>query len=435
VGRAKSDRLACVILAADTNADFNSLRPKVLHEVARVPMVVRTAAVARPLCDRITIVVGQEAGFDELRDRFGENVEWSVQNPPLDTGHALAQCEGSLDGFDGDLLVLRADCPLLREATVSRLVNEHQTSGAALTVLAAGADDPVGSGNGCADARQLFDAVHAALAAGSGQECGLADVAHALKDRGAEVATVVVEDADELRAVGSRVELAEAERICWQRRRDELMAAGVTLHDPETVYVADTVQVGRDTELWPNTYLLGNTVVGTMCTIGPESRLEDCEVDDGAAIEYSHCLGARVGSNARVGPFSRLRPGTVVGPGDRIGNFVEIKNSQIGAETNVSHLSYVGDATVGDNVNIGAGTITANYDGVRKHRTTIEDDASIGSNTVLIAPVTVGRGARTGAGAVVPSNKDVPPGATSVGVPARPLRSPKGQAGDKPGER
>ena len=209
------------------------------------------------------------------------------------------------------------------------------------------------------------------------------------------------------------------------------MAGGVTLHEPETIYVSDSARVGRDTELWPNTYLVGETSIGAMCRIGPETYVEDCTVADGSSIEYSHCTGAQVEAGARVGPFSRLRPGAIVGPDDKIGNFVEIKNSQIGARTNVSHLSYIGDATIGDGVNVGAGTITANYDGKNKHRTVIEDGVRIGSNTVLVAPVTVGRGARTGAGAVVLSNRDVPPGTTAVGVPAREVGPAEEPLGDK----
>jgi len=295
-----------------------------------------------------------------------------------------------------------------------------------MTVPAAEEDDCGHVTTFCADAHRLFDAIRAVES--GGMEPGIAEVCAAVGNRGGDVKTVVIDDARELCVVESRAQLAHAERICWQRRRDELMAAGVTLHEPDTIYVADTVTVGRDTELWPNTYLMGETSIGSMCRIGPESYVEDCTVDDEVSVEYSHCVGAEIKSSARVGPFSRLRPGTVVGCGDRIGNFVEIKNSQIGAETNVAHLSYVGDATLGDNVNIGAGTITANYDGVRKHRTHIEDGAHIGSNTVLVAPITVGRGAKTGAGAVVLSNQDVPPGATSVGVPARPIRSTQEQS-------
>jgi len=396
-----SKPLASIILASAETADFSSLRPKVLHEVARVPMVVRVVNTVRSVCDcRIVVAVGQLEGFDAVRDTFDENVELVEQSPEMSATGVLAQCEPLFDGFDGDLLVLRGDCPLLRGETIGRLVSEHKSSGMDVTALTSSADDRANSGNFCADARRLFDGLRT-------------------NEPGGEIGTVVAEDAAELMVVESRAQLAEAERVCWQRRRDELMAHGVTLHEPETIYVADTARVGSDTELWPNTYLVGETSIGAMCKIGPETYIEGCTVADGVSIEYSHCTGARVEVGARVGPFSRLRPGTVVGPGDKIGNFVEIKNSQIGVRANVSHLSYIGDATLGDNVNVGAGTITANYDGVRKHRTVIEDDVRIGSDTVLVAPVTVGRGARTGAGAVVLSNRDVSPGATVVGVPAR----------------
>jgi len=401
VGQPGSRPLASVILASAETACFNSSRPKVLHDVARVPMVVRVVNAVRSVSDcRIVVVVGRLEGFDAIRDAFDENVEMVEHGMQSSAAGELAQCEPLFDGFDGDLLVLRGDCPLLRGETVGRLVNERQSSGTPVTALTSSADDRANSGNFCADARRLFDALRN-------------------NEPGGEIGIMVAEDAAELMVVESRAQLAEAERVCWQRRRDDLMADGVTLHEPETVYVADTARVGRDTELWPNTYLVGETSIGAMCRIGPETYVEDCTVADGTSIEYSHCTGARVEGGARVGPFSRLRPGTVVGPGDKIGNFVEIKNSQIGAKTNVSHLSYIGDATLGDGVNVGAGTITANYDGVQKHRTVIEDAVRIGSNTVLVAPVTVGRGARTGAGAVVLSNRDVPPGATAVGVPAR----------------
>jgi bifunctional UDP-N-acetylglucosamine pyrophosphorylase/glucosamine-1-phosphate N-acetyltransferase len=203
------------------------------------------------------------------------------------------------------------------------------------------------------------------------------------------------------------------------------MGDGVTIIDPSACYVSDDVKIGEDTSLYPGCWIEGKTVIGERCTIGPHSVIIDCTIGDDTSVLMSHCVGAVVGNEVRVGPFARLRPETRVGDRDRIGNFVELKKTQVGPGTSVSHLTYLGDATVGSGVNIGAGTITANYDGVRKHRTVIEDGAHIGSNTVLVAPVKVGKDAKTGAGAVVTRGKDVAAGDVVAGVPAKPLEKGK----------
>jgi len=424
-----SKPLACIIIDEDETPGSELSKPNVLSEIARVPMVVRVANAVRSVCKcPISVLVGENVKSDALQERLGEDMASAVQADGASVAETLAHCEPISHGFDGNLLVLRADCPLLQSRTIAQLVQEHEAGGAALTVLVADATDQAVSGNCCVDAAIFSGVVLDQKDRSNLQEPGLTAVIDAFKRQELEVAVSIAQDTAEIVPVRSFAQLAAAEKVCWQRRREQLMADGVTLHEPETIYIDDRVAVAGDTEIWPNTYLFGETTIGSMCRIGPETYIENCSVENEVSIEFSHCVGAKVETGARIGPFSRLRPGTVVGSGDRIGNFVEIKNSQIGVKTNVSHLSYVGDATVGNNVNIGAGTITANYDGVRKHRTVIEDEASIGSNTVLVAPVTVGHGGRTGAGAVVLSKKGVPPGAISVGVPAEPL----GDAGKRP---
>jgi len=242
---------------------------------------------------------------------------------------------------------------------------------------------------------------------------------------GKKVESFRTDDPDETIGINSRAHLAEAVRLCCDTNLARLMDDGVTVIDPNTCYVSDDVRIGKDTVVYPGSWIEGKTVIGERCTVGPHSFISECTIGDDTRVVMSHCEGAVVGNGVNVGPFARLRPGTRVGDRDRIGNFVELKETEVGSDTSIAHLAYLGDAVVGSNVNVGAGTITANYDGVRKNRTVIEDGASIGSNTVLVAPVRVGKDAKTGAGAVVSRKKDVPPGETVVGVPAKPLRKKK----------
>jgi bifunctional UDP-N-acetylglucosamine pyrophosphorylase/glucosamine-1-phosphate N-acetyltransferase len=247
----------------------------------------------------------------------------------------------------------------------------------------------------------------------------LTDIVGWLLSKGHHVEALLA-DAEQTMGINSRRELAAVEAVMRRRILDRLMDAGVTVVDPAATYVHATVRVGRDTVIHPQSYLEGRTVVGTGCTIGPQAQVVDTVLGDRVRVVASTVAGSEVGEGTTIGPYSRLRPGARIGRFVEIGNFAEIKNATVGDYTKIHHKSYVGDATLGQRVNIGAGTVTCNYDGRQKHHTIIEDGAFIGSDTMLIAPVRVGRGAVTGAGAVV--NKDVPPGAVAVGVPARVIK-------------
>jgi bifunctional UDP-N-acetylglucosamine pyrophosphorylase/glucosamine-1-phosphate N-acetyltransferase len=240
---------------------------------------------------------------------------------------------------------------------------------------------------------------------------------------GEGIAVLPVEDPSEAIDIDDRTQLAEAERVMRQRICLRLMLSGVTIVDPATTYIDDMAEVGEDTVISPNTQILGRTRIGAKCHIGPNSHIEDSVIGEDCRITASTIEGATLDAGVDVGPYSHLRPGTVIETAAHIGNYVEVKNARLGRDTKVGHFSYLGDAVIGANVNIGAGTITCNFDGIEKHQTTIEDDVFVGSDTMLVAPVSLGKGAKTGAGAVV--TRDVPAGSTVVGVPARSLEKNK----------
>jgi len=353
---------------------------------------------------------------------------------------------------DGNpVLVLYGDTPLLTAETIHALLALHRTSRSAATLLSAQVPDPTGYGRvirdrdgrvrkiveeaDCsAEERQvreinagtyvfhqqaLREAVHALTPGNAQSEYYITDTIGWLLTRGQQVSALVA-SAEETAGVNSRQELAAAEALMRRRLLERLMEAGVTIIDPATTYVHAGVQVGHDTVIHPQSYLEGATAVGARCTIGPQARLVDATLGDDVTVVASSVEHGAIGDGSTVGPYSRLRPGTRVGRFVEIGNFAELKNAVVGDHTKVHHMSYLGDVTVGARVNIGAGTVTCNYDGTHKHHTIIDDEVFIGSDTMLIAPIRIGKGAMTGAGSVV--NKDVPPGGVAVGVPARVIR-------------
>jgi bifunctional UDP-N-acetylglucosamine pyrophosphorylase/glucosamine-1-phosphate N-acetyltransferase len=277
----------------------------------------------------------------------------------------------------------------------------------------------------CFDAAWLWEELGAVRTSAAGEKY-LTDLVEAASARG-KAATVVLADHVEALGVNDRTQLAQVERVMRERIRRRLMLSGVTMRDPDTTYVDSDVEIGPDTVLLPGNHIMAGTRIGAGCEIGPNSVLKDCRIGDGARVISSFVDGAEIGEGISVGPFSRIRPGTKIEPGAYIGNFAEIKNSNIGPGSHVGHFSYVGDTDIGKEVNIGAGTVTANYDGRNKHRTVIGDGAFVGSDSVIVAPVNIGEGAHTGAGSVV--NRDVPAGETVVGVPAKPIAQRKAQGG------
>jgi bifunctional UDP-N-acetylglucosamine pyrophosphorylase/glucosamine-1-phosphate N-acetyltransferase len=421
--------------------------PKVLHPLAGKPMVqysVETAAQATS--EKPLLVVGN--GADEVRRAVGDQVIYVEQREQLGTGHAVLQARPLLEGRSETVLVCYADMPLLSAETLRRLLELHGEDKGPITMLTVEADDPMGFGRILRDeGGQVVGIVEEAVATEEQKairelNCGvycfdndwlwphlaqlplspkgeyyLTDLVAMAVAEGQVVAALKISDVTEVLGINDRTHLAQAEAVMRQRINKKWMLEGVTLLDPTLVFIEATVEVGQDTVIYPNTYLQGATTIGRQCRLGPNTIVRDSTVDDGCIIEASVIEGAVLEEGVDVGPFSHLRKGAHLAKGVHIGNFGEVKNSYLGPGTKMGHFSYLGDATVGREVNIGAGTITCNYDGQRKHRTIIEDGAFIGSDTMLVAPVRVGARAKIGAGSVV--THDIPPGSIAYGVPAR----------------
>ncbi len=434
-----------VILAAGKGTRMKSRRPKVLHQVAGRPMIDHVLDVAAALSPQTTTVVlghGSEILRTALANRSG--LGFVVQQPQLGTAHALLATEPALRKARGILILLSGDVPLLSADTLRKLAKKHSARRAAATAVTAVVADPHGYGRIVRSENQLvriveekdasaaerkireinsgiyafaldglFDAVRSIAAANVQREYYLPDLMALLRKRGRVVDTMTVSDADEIRGINSRVDLAEVNRMARQRKNAHLMAAGVTLEDPATTYIDRAVNIGGDTIVHPHVSLEGLTRIGEGCEIHSGVRIIDSRIGDRVTI-FNHCVirDASVQSDASIGPFAHLRPEVSVGVHAKVGNFVEMKKTSLGRGSKSMHLSYLGDAVIGADVNIGAGTITCNYDGSTKQTTTIEDGVFIGSDTQLIAPVTVGKSAYVGTGTTIREN--VPPGALAV---------------------
>jgi bifunctional UDP-N-acetylglucosamine pyrophosphorylase / glucosamine-1-phosphate N-acetyltransferase len=434
------------ILAAGKGTRMTSARPKVLHSVAGITLiehVLRAADTLRPAS--VTVIVGHMA--DAVRAALAKRMglTFALQEPQLGTGHALLQVEPHLRGATGTLVLLSGDVPLLRPATLATLVERHQKAAAAATVLTARVPQPQGYGRIVRDGRgmitaivedkdatdeerriteinsgvyafdlaPLFGALKRVGSSNAQGEYYLPDLVRIYRARGDRVETVVVDDARDVLGVNSRTELAEVTAIMKGERIEALMAAGVTIVDPASTWIGPDVVVGPDTVLHPGVYLEGRTRIGRGCVINSGVRLVDSILDDEVVVNnFCVVCESHIAAGAQVGPFAHIRPQSDIGERARIGNFVELKKTRFGKGSKANHLSYIGDATVGDDVNIGAGTITCNYDGTAKHPTVIEDGAFIGSDTQLVAPVRVGKGAYVAAGSSIVA--DVPDGALGI---------------------
>ena len=431
--------LHVVVLAAGKGTRMRSTVAKVLHSAAGFPLInhiLRTADSLHP--QSVTVVVGHQA--EQVKDAIGKRLGlgFASQEPQLGTGHALLQTEALLSGARGTLVMLSGDVPLLRADTLARLVKTHQEQSAAATVLTAAVENPDGygrivrddgriaaivehkdaspaeraiaeinSGVYAFDLEPLFGALRSIGSANAQGEYYLPDLVRIYRARGLPVETVTLEDRDEIRGVNSRKELAAVATILRARKNDELMAAGVTLVDPSSAYIDPDVTIGPDTIIHPGVFLEGTTRIGSGCEIHSGVRIVNSTVEDGAIINnFCVIFHSYVASGAQLGPFAHLRPQSHVSEGAKVGNFVELKKTVLGRGSKASHLAYLGDATIGEKVNIGAGTITCNYDGTAKHQTVIEDGAFIGSDSQLIAPVRIGRDAYVGAGSSI--TEDVP---------------------------
>jgi bifunctional UDP-N-acetylglucosamine pyrophosphorylase/glucosamine-1-phosphate N-acetyltransferase len=432
------------ILAAGKGTRMKSALPKVLHRVAGLPMIDYVLAAADALRPQSTVmVIGHMA--DAVRTSLSHHagLTFVVQEPQLGTAHALLTTEPVLAGATGTLILLSGDVPLLRSQTLQTLVERHTRGGAAASVVSAVVDDPHGYGRIVRSGDQiariveekdaspaeraiaeinsgiyafalkgLFDAVRGIASENAQREYYLPDLIAIYRRQGRTVETLQV-DANEIRGINGRGELAALSRLVRNEKNETLMAAGVTLEDPATTYIDRDVTIGPDTVVHPGVSIEGASVIGTGCEIHSGSRLVNARIADGATI-LNHCVisDAAVGAGATVGPFAHLRKDADVRERARVGNFVELKKTVLGPGSKAAHLTYLGDAQIGANVNVGAGTITCNYDGTNKNQTTIEDGAFIGSDSQLIAPVTIGKGAYVGSGTTV--REDVPAGSLAV---------------------
>ncbi len=443
-------RIRSVILAAGQGTRMRSKLAKVLHPLLGRPMLQYALEAAQQVSGaKPIVVVGRDA--EAVQQTFGRAADFVLQEAQLGTGHAVMQAEPLLRGQSDWVLVSYADMPLLTVETLRKIVHIQQAHSGPITMLSLMADDPRGFGRVVRDADgRVQGIVEEAQATteqlgihelNAGLYCFAADwlwealqriqispkgeyyltdlVEIAIKD-GLSVQAHILEDAEEGIGVNNRIHLAEAEAILRKRINRKWMLEGVTLVDPATTYIEPGVTIGQDTVIWPNTYLQGSTKIGAACSVGPNTLIRNSVVGDQSTVLASVLEEAIVEDHVEIGPFSHLRSGAHLAQGVHLGNFGEVKNSYLGPGTKMGHFSYIGDATIGAEVNIGAGTITCNFDGEKKNHTEIEANVFIGSDTMLVAPVKLGEGARTGAGSVV--TKDVPSYTLAVGVPARPIR-------------
>ena len=440
--------LAVVILAAGQGTRMRSALPKVLHRIGGRPLVGHVLDTARDLApQRVLVVVRHER--DQVAEAvLGVSPEVVVvdQDEIPGTGRAVEVALDQLDGFDGDVLVLSGDVPLLDADTLAALIEAHRTAAAAATLLSAIVDDPTGYGRVIRDAdggvdriveqkdataeeaaaREINAGVYVFRAtelrtelarvgtANAQGEKYLTDVIGLLRGDGLTVSATVAADVAVTLGVNDRAQLADAGKRLNARTVRRWQLAGVTIQDPDTTWIDVTATLAPDVTVLPNTHIQRATTIAAGAVVGPDTSLVDCEVGEDARVTRTDATLAVIGAGATVGPFAYLRPGAVLGDGGKVGTFVEIKNSTIGADSKVPHLSYIGDTTIGRGVNLGAGAITANYDDVAKHRTEIGDEVHSGSHNVFVAPVRIGDGAKTGAGAVI--RKDVPAGALALSV-------------------
>ena len=440
-----SPEIHVVVLAAGQGTRMKSRLPKVLHSLVGRPLIEHVLQAADAISpSTVTLVIGH--GAESVRAATGTrpSIGFVVQEPQLGTAHALQQAEARLAGKQGTVVLLSGDVPLLKGSTLRRLVEAHQAANAAATVVTAVVERPYGYGrivrtrgriariveerDASPDVRQireinggiyafdlapLFDALRGIAAQNAQGEYYLTDLVAIYRRRKLPVETLVVDNPQEIRGINSRTELAEVSRIVRQTKNEELMAAGVTIVDPATTYIDPDVEIGPDTVIHPGVAIEGHSRIGAACEIHSHVRIVGSEIADKSVIlNFCLIIGSRIAEGASVGPFAHLRPESVVGERAKIGNFVELKKTTMGAGSKANHLAYLGDATIGERVNVGAGTITCNYDGTKKYPTIIEDGAFIGSDSQLIAPVRVGKGAYVAAGSSI--TEDVPDGALGI---------------------
>lgn len=435
-------KLKTLILAAGKGTRMKSDMPKVIHKVNGIPMItkiINTLSGLNP--EENILILGHKK--EEVLKVVGENCDYVLQTEQLGTGHAVIQAKEKLEGYDGDVMILCGDTPLLRESTLKSLYEYHKESGAVTTILTSIYENPFGYGRivkedglvkaiveekeaseeikkikevnagvYCFNSKELFKALDKIDNNNEKGEYYLTDVIGIQVSENKKVQSFILEDKMEILGVNSKVELAQAGKVLRDRKNRELMEEGVILIDPETTYVEESVKVGRDTVLYPGVVLQGKTVIGENCEIIGNSRIIDSVLGNNIRVESSVIEESILEDGVTMGPFAHIRPKSLLKEKVHIGNFVEVKKSTLEKGVKAGHLTYLGDAQVGENTNIGAGTITCNYDGVNKFKTVIGKDAFIGSDSMLVAPVNIGEKALIGAGSVI--TKDVPSNSLAV---------------------
>ncbi|QKG83079.1 bifunctional UDP-N-acetylglucosamine diphosphorylase/glucosamine-1-phosphate N-acetyltransferase GlmU [Kroppenstedtia pulmonis] len=437
------ENLYAVILAAGKGTRMKSGKHKVLHPVCGKPIIEHIVDNLNRLgTEETVVVVGYEA--HSVQSHLGDRVAFAEQKEQLGTAHAVVQAEPLLSGYEGVTLVLNGDHPLFTVDTLTRVLEDHHQSGAAATILTADMSDPTGygrvirqrdgsvekvvehkdateserkvteinTGTFCFDNQLLWNALSKVGNDNAQGEYYLPDVIRILREEGHLIRAHTIRDSAEAMGINDRVQLAEAEKEMRRRILIEHMRNGVTIIDPDHTYVDVDVTIEADTVIHPGTCLRGQTRIGAGCEIGPYADLEDLVVEDGVQISHSVLRASHLKEHANVGPFAYIRPGSSIGKETKVGCFVEVKNSDLGDKSKFPHLSYIGDADIGEKVNFGCGAITVNYDGKQKHRTQVEDGAFIGCNVNLIAPVTVKKGAYIAAGSTI--TDEVPEDALAI---------------------
>ena len=437
------NEICALILAAGMGTRMKSSLPKVLHTVNGISMIEQVIRLCREAgCNDVAAITGFQGAL--VRETVGDGISYVEQKEQLGTGHAVMQAADYLKNHTGYVLVICGDTPLLRAETIRRLIDECREAKAAAAVLTAVMDDPFGygrvlrddaghmtriveqkdgtpdelavreinTGTYCFEISSLLAALPKLNCQNAQGEYYLTDVFEILIQSGQIVLPIVAPDADETMGVNSRAQLAAASAILRRRKAEALMAEGVTLIDPAAVYIEQDVEIGRDTVIYPGTILQGKVIIGQNCVIGPDTQLTNVRCGNGNRLNRVYAHDCTMGDDNEIGPFVHLRPDTKLANGVKIGNFVEVKNSNVGNGTKLPHLIYCGDSDLGENVNFGCGTVTVNFDGKEKHRCQIDDHAFIGCNTNLVAPVHIGERAFTAAGSTI--TKDVPAKALSV---------------------
>jgi bifunctional UDP-N-acetylglucosamine pyrophosphorylase / glucosamine-1-phosphate N-acetyltransferase len=453
VNRSIGDRLNVVVMAAGLGTRMKSRRAKVLHELGGMPLIAHVVKAAQKLNpETILVVVGHQAEEVEKAtlEAVGELASFVVQAKQRGTGDAVESARSLLEDSESLVLVLSGDVPLIRAETLQKLIDRHRQDNAACTIMTVELPSPGGYGRivrdddgaftrivehkdatadqrqireinvgiYCFEARDLFQALRRVEPANEQGEYYLTDVAEIILSLGGNVSVYLHDDAREVSGINTRAELAEFENLLRRNTVRRLMIeSGVTFIDPSNAYIGPEVEIGRDSIIYPGVSIEGKSVIGDGCVIRSGARITNSRLGDEVTVkDYSIVVDSEIGSNCSVGPFAHLRMNATLEDKAAVGNFVEVKKSRLKRGTKAMHLTYLGDATIGERTNIGAGTVTCNYDGTHKHQTIVEDDVKIGSDTMLVAPVTVGARSMTGAGSVV--TKDVPPDSLVAGVPA-----------------